>query len=272
MRSFPAGGVRLLVAGVAGLLVVLSLSPVGAASANISHSYHAGQAITNGSIVSLDPARSDYVEPADVTNGSRLLGVVLASNDSLLAVDASADKIQVANNGIVSTLVSTLNGPINVGDQIGVSPFSGIGMRAAPGSHAIGLAQTDFNQNSTGAVTKTVTDKGGQKHQITLGYVQLAIAISTAGDQGQASGLQRFAQNLTGHTVSTTRVVLSLLIAIVALAILVTLTYAAIYGSIISIGRNPLAKYAVFRTLTAVVGMAILTAITAAVSIFFLLH
>jgi len=40
----------------------------------------------------------------------------------------------------------------------------------------------------------------------------------------------------------------------------------------ISIGRNPLAKYAVFRTLGSVLAMAGLTALIAGLTIFFLLR
>lgn len=275
MRVLPLPGPRLLLGGVASLLVLLSLTPVGAASANISHSYHASGSISNGSIVSLDPQHSDYVQLADTNNGARLLGVALASNDSLLAVNAAAGKIQVASSGTVNALVSTLGGPIGVGDAIGVSPFSGIGMKATAGSHVIGLSQTDFNKDSSDAITRTVTDKSGKSKQLTIGYIQLGIAISTdsrAAKDAQLNGLQQLAQGLTGHNVSTVRVVISLVVAVTALLVLVTLIYASIYGSIISIGRNPLAKYAVFRTLSAVVGMALLTAAIAAITIFFLLR
>jgi hypothetical protein len=260
--------------GFAGLLMLLSLTPAGAASANISHAYHATGSVSDGSIVSLDPERSDYVEPADSTNGARLLGVAVAGNDSLLAVDEGAGKVQIATSGTVSTLVSTLNGSIGVGDAVSVSPFSGIGMKAVAGSHVIGLAQTDFNQDSQGSVTRTVTDKKGKKKDLTVGYVRLNISIMTQGKTApdDQNSLQRVARGLTGHDVSTLRIVVSLAVAIIALLILVTLIYASIYGSIISIGRNPLAKNAVFRTLSSVLGMALLTTVTAGVIIFFLLR
>jgi hypothetical protein len=270
----PRGGVKLLLGGITGLLLLLSLSPVGAVSANLSRSYTASGPIPNGSLVSLSGQVSDRVEPANSDNGSRLLGVVLQSNDSLLAVDPAANKTQVATSGTADVLVSSLGGSIKVGDEIGVSPFSGIGMKASPGSRVIGLAQSEFKQGSQGAADQTVTDKDGKKARISVGYTRVSIAIATDGTlsaEARLNGLQRFAQGLTGHTVSSARVLISLLIAIIALLVLVTLTYAAIYGSIISIGRNPLAKYAVFRTLSSVLGIAFLTAGFAAVSIFFLL-
>jgi hypothetical protein len=89
-------------------LLGLGLAPAGASSANISHSYHSTDSITNGSIVSLDPTRSDYVELANTDNGSRLLGVAVAKDDSLLAVDPTEGAVQVATSGNATVLVSNL--------------------------------------------------------------------------------------------------------------------------------------------------------------------
>ena len=267
---------RLLLTGVASLLVLLSLSPVGAASANISYSYQATQTIPNGSIVSFDSTKKDFVVLANTDNGSRLTGVALASDDSLLAVDATDGKIQVATSGTATVLVSTLNGDIKVGDKISASPFNGIGMKAQPGSHVIGLAQTGFTSKSEDDSSQEITDKQGKKTQVKVGYVRLTIAIGTNSTGGNGSQdlnpLQRLIKSTTGQTVSTIRVVLSLLIAIVALLTLITLIYGAIYGSIISVGRNPLAKHAIFRTLGSVLGMVALTAGIAGAMIYFLLR
>jgi hypothetical protein len=266
---------RLLVIGAGTALVALSLAPASASSANISHAYHATGHITDGSIVSLDLQRSNYIQPANTTNGSRLVGVTVASNDSLLAVDASSDTVQVATSGIANTLVSTLDGDINVGDQIVISPFSGIGMKAEPGLQVIGLAQTAFNGQSTGATTQQVTNKNGQTTKVEVGFVQVSIAIGGTNTSAGVTGLnklQQIVKSLTGHTIPTVRIVLSSIVALVALLGLSVLIYSSIYSSIISIGRNPLAKNPVFRTLAIVLIMTVLTAIVASLTIFLLLR
>jgi hypothetical protein len=266
---------KLFATGLLGVLIITGMTPTGASSANISHSYHASGAVNNGDLVSLDRQHSDYVQLADTTSGPRLLGVIVAANDSLLAVNPTEGNVQVATSGNVTTLVSTLNGDINVGDQIAVSPFKGLGMKAQSGSYVVGLAQTGFNARSQGATSESVTDKSGKTTRVAVGYVGLNIAIgldNTSGGQNQLSSLQKLAKSLTGHTVSTIRIVISIMVAVVALIALITLVYASIYGSIISIGRNPLAKYAIFRTLGSVMGMAVLTAGLAAITIFLLLR
>ncbi len=213
----------------------------------------------------------------DNSNGSRILGVALASSDSLLAVDPTTGLVQVAISGNVNTLVSTLNGAIKVGDQVGVSPFGGIGMRSMPGSHVVGVAQTAFASGSAGASNESVKNKAGQTRKIQVGYIRLSIAIGTSGSAGNGGGaqlnfLQKLIKSLTGHTISTIRILLSIVVTGISLVSLVTLIYASIYGSIISIGRNPLAQHAVFRTLTSVMIMAILTIAIACITIFYLLH
>lgn len=256
-------------------LVLGSVITASAASANISRSYYGPTGVPNGSLVSLDTDKQDYVVPANTTNASKLLGVTLATADSLLAVNGDSTKIQVATSGTVSVLVSTVNGDVKVGDQISVSPFSGVGMKAALGSHTIGLAQTALDSNTTGMNTQEVVDKSGKTTKISVGLVRVGIAVgiqSSTNGGNQPNSLQKLGKSLTGHTISTPRIVAALLIAIVSTVALITLIYASIFGSIISIGRNPLAKNAVFRSLAWVVGMSALIAVVAAALIIFLLN
>lgn len=264
---------RLLATGVVLALLGVGFAAAGAASANISHSYSASGTIKVGSLVSLDPARSGAVVPSNVNNGSKLLGIAVDGNDSLVALDATPGSVQVATTGIASALVSTLNGDIKVGDQIGVSPFNGVGMKSEPGTRIIGLAQTDFSGSTPGATEEQVKDKTGKTRTIRIGYARVDIAISndTTTVPSNLNSLQKLAKSLTGRTLPTERVILSLAVVIIAMLSLVTLVYASIYGSIVSIGRNPLAKYAVFRTLGSVLGLGLLTTIIAGVIIYFML-
>ena len=273
MRRGP--NLKLIAGGVAATLLLLTLAPASASSANISHSYGATGNVPNGSLVSLDPSKSNYVEVANTQNGSQLVGVAVASNDSLLAIDPSSGKVQIATSGSANVLVSNLNGSIHVGDEVSVSPFDGIGMKAVIGSRVIGLAQTSFDSTTPGGTMQEVTNNNGKKTRISIGYARLGIGIGTAlspGSNNQLNELQKLAQGLTGHTVSTARVIISLVVATVAFLALITLIYASIYGGIISIGRNPLAKYAIFRSVISVLGMVILVAIVASTTIFLLLR
>jgi hypothetical protein len=254
---------------------LLSLTlPVSASSAaNISHAYHAVGQVTNGSIVSLDSQHAGYVQQANINNGSHLLGVAVSSTQSLLAVDAAPGMVQVATNGNADTLVSNLNGNIAIGDLISVSPFSGIGMKATPGQEVIGIAQSGFNPHSPGASMRRIAAKNSKIKEISVGYINLTIAINTnTGDVVGVNDLQKFIENLTGRVIPTYRIIISLIIAAIGLFVLATLVYSSIYGTIIAIGRNPLAKNSILHSLMIVLGMAILTVLVSGLIIFFLLY
>lgn len=248
--------------------------PVAAQLANISHSYKTNASIQTGFLVSLEPDRSDYVVPATIENADRLFGVAVDANKSLLAADSDTGKVQVATSGSVIAYVSTLNGDIKPGDQIAVTPFEGIGAKSTPGGQVVGLAQTGLNKKTAGAVDKTITDNKKQGHHMYVGLVRLNIGVTTAAlsSSTNLNGLQRVTKSLTGHSVPTVRIAVSMTILVVALLAIITLMYTSIYGGIIAIGRNPLAKYAVLRILISILSMAFFMALVAIGAAFILLQ
>jgi hypothetical protein len=260
--------------GLISLLFVLFLSsPVLASADTISHAYHESGTLSNGSIVSLNPSHADYVQLAN-TATTHLLGVVVSSDASLLAINPSSSTVQVAVIGTVPTRVSTLNGSIKTGDQISVSPLDGIGMKAEARLPVIGTAESSLNTNSSSTTSQQVTDKSGKTTTVQAGQINLAIGISNGTTNDSAitiNRLQKLFEDITGRVISTARIVISLIVAGIALLALFVLMYASIYGSIISIGRNPLAKFAILRSLYSVLGLAIAIVAIGGLTIFLLL-
>ena len=248
---------------------------VSAASANISHPYQGSKDIVTGSLVSLDSTEDNFVEAANLDTANRLVGISVDDNDSLVEIDADSNRLQIAVSGVAPALVSDINGAIESGDQIAVSPFSGIGMKAEPGSRIIGLAQSALSGSEAGITSKEVTDKDGQKKTIQIGYVRVSIAIGsvpTAQVDAEQNAIQRVARSLTGHNVSTVRLVVSSFIAVIALIALVVLIYSSVYGTIVAIGRNPLAKASIFRALLSIVGLVVLTSVVALTTIYLIIR
>jgi hypothetical protein len=246
-----------------------------AAAGNLSQSYKATGKIAPGSLVSLKSARSHYVTATTTKNGDRLVGVVVAPHNSLLAVDSQKGAVQVALSGVVPVLVSTLNGQIANGDRVAVSALSGVGMKALPGSRIIGIAQASFNRQAAHATARTVHKKSGQSKQVSVGYVPVAIAIGSVpqpGDNNSLLGLHNLASGVVGHQVSTLSIVISAVVALVGLVSLAALVFGTIRGSLVSIGRNPLAKPAIFQSLLQVLAMALLIVVLSMVTIYLTLR
>lgn len=260
-----------------GLVTVLALvwvSSAGAATASVSRSYSSDVPIEPGSIVSLTSLESKSVTLANTSNSDKIIGVSVALDDALIAVDPNENKVQITSSGLANVLVSDLNGDIKVGDKVAVSPFDGIGMKSGKGERIIGLAQTAFSADSKELTTEDVKDKQGNAKELRIGLVQINVIIGNddSGGDENLTGLQSFVKSLTGRTVSTFRLLTSLVIGVLTLVALLVLVYSAIFGSIISIGRNPMAGNSVFRALRSVLFLAVMVVAVSLVFIYLLLR
>ncbi len=250
------------------------VSSAGAATASVSRSYSSASPIEPGNIVSLTTLQSKTVTLANTSNSDNIIGVVVALDDAIIEVDPSETKVQITSSGLANVLVSDVNGDIKIGDKVAVSPFDGLGMKSGTGERIIGLAQSGFDSGSETLTTVDVKDKSGNSKKLRVGRVQINVVIGNddaAGDE-KLTGLQNFVKSLTGHTVSTFRLLTSLVIGILSLLALLVLVYSAVFGSIISIGRNPLAEGSVFRALRSVLFLAVLVVAVALVFIYLLLR
>ncbi len=249
------------------------------ALANVSRSFPTSATnIVPGSLISTETGSSNNLELANVGNGQRLVGVAVSTTQSLLAIDAGGGKVQVAISGMADVLVSTLSGDIHTGDQIVVSPVSGVGMKAgSSGMRSIGVAQSDFISTTPDATALTVKDKTGRNRQIFIGHIPVAIIIGYASvasqsQSGVLDGIQTFAATVAGHDVTIPQVALSALVAVIATTALIALTYGAIHGSLISIGRNPLARVSIYHSLLQALIMTLVIGAVAIVIIYLTLQ
>ena len=269
------GKKTVIVVGVLSFMAVAISTGTVLAAKNISGSYDSTTELANGTVVSLTKGLSDTVEPANSNNASRIIGAVVAFDNSLIAVDPDAQRAQVANTGSAYVLVSTLNGKVMSGDRIAVSPISGIGMkRVQSGGYIVGVAEENFASSVKSTKTQQVKDKDGKQNTVTVGYVKTLISPRFDGDDKEQSltGLQSLVRSLTGHVVSTPRIIASALIAVVTLIGVGVLLYASIYGSIVSIGRNPLAKDSILTALLQSLLMVLAAVGLAFLAIFMLLR
>lgn len=268
----------LLAALIASVIIAGTAAGAVWALADVSRSFTAADnGIVAGSLVSTKSGTSDTVVLASTNNGQQLIGVVVPTDRSLLAIDSTTNKAQVAISGTADTLVSTINGDIKAGDQIAVSPISGVGMEASGSLRTIGIAQADFSSKTSGAQSRQVADKAGHNQQIYIGTIPVAISIgysstATSTQSGLLSGLQTFAVAVAGHQVTVLQTIFSFLIVIIAIGALIGLVYGAIHGSIVSIGRNPLARESIYKSLVQVIIMAAMIALTTIVLLYLTLR
>jgi hypothetical protein len=234
-----------------GLGLGLSLSlVVPVAASSVAQGFRAGgSGIVAGALVSLDSGSADSVELSSLTNRVRLVGVV--GKQSLVEF-VNGKPIQVVTTGTTSVLVSDLNGTIKAGDKVTASPISGIGMRATESVMVAGTAQADMD--TAKAETRQIAGKNGQEKTVHIGAVPLLVGpafYQAAGERNRLvpSAFQSLANGVAGHAVSPVRVMVAGLVIVLFFVAVAVLLYSTVRASFVAIGRNPLSRQAVQKSL-----------------------
>ncbi|MEP7103701.1 MAG: kelch repeat-containing protein [Candidatus Dojkabacteria bacterium] len=133
--------------------------------------------IQAGDIVKLD--LSDGKSISKASKGDEVIGVISTDPGfvgNITSVEdinrQRADMKLLSMVGQVPVKVSRENGPIKVGDRIGISSQAGIGMRVEEGEDNIGIAQESFDGESIGGISVLITRNNSginNKVQINLG-------------------------------------------------------------------------------------------------------
>ncbi len=226
------------------------------AQAGITQGYKAVGQVQIGAIVSIVKPSERTVESANPTNAARLLGVAVTPSASDLALSSADANVQIATEGVVRTLVSTAGGNVAPGDPITVSSISGVGTKATGPARVVGTATEALDDNAAEGVKRTVTE-GGKTRQVTIATIKVRIAVGDFGGQKSAPDtasalLQSVASSIAGRPIAPLRAIIATLIFLCGLTSTTVLLYSAVRNSIIAIGRNPLARSAVYRSLAQV--------------------
>jgi hypothetical protein len=116
--------------------------------------------ILRGGLVSIDPSRPFAAIAADPLHGS-FLGIISTKPGVVMDADGGVsvgidtkmryenEKAPVALVGTAPALVTSQNGPIAIGDAIGLSSFPGFGAKAITAGSVAGKALETFNSTDT---------------------------------------------------------------------------------------------------------------------------
>lgn len=229
------------------------------AAQTVTQGYGSDESLQRGMLVALKEGDSTKVEPADSGNIKRLHGVVVNPNDAPVTLSNDTQKNFVATVGRYEALVSDENGTIKQGDYITVSSVRGIGKRTdAKSSTVIGKALVDFDGKTDILSTTELKDNGGVSQQVHIGRIALDIGIGAnplakPEDVNLPGFLKKATESVAQKTVSPARVYLSLAILLASIAIAGSMLYAGVRSSMISIGRNPLSKQSISKSLLQII-------------------
>jgi len=260
------------------VLAFLLLSTLASAQ-SVSQAYDATDDVQRGMIVMIDPKDSKRIKALSPDAATSMHGVVVAANETVLSLggDGTTTQVYVANNGKYEVLVSTQNGGIKAGDLITISSLDGIGMKASGAqSVVLGKALTAFDGKQNVSSTMTLKTSVG-KNTVAIGKIVVDIsiahnplAVSVTGPPVPAF-FKRAGEAISGKPVSTVRLYVSIVILIITVFVTGSLLYGGVRSSLVSIGRNPLAKKSIGRGLVQVIILGLIIFVLGLFSVYLLL-
>jgi len=252
---------RMLIA-LCGIVSLFAASGVGVARAQaVVESYSSKSSLQIGMIVQLDSKQSTAVEPVTQKSAAKIHGVVVSPNDAPLSLQKSAtsNQVYVATSGSYKVLVTDQNGPIRKDDYIAVSSLDGVGMKAdSDQSTVVGKSFDAFDGQNTTAPQTVLKDSVGKDHTVHFGYIMIAINVAhNPYQQNPVSNvpqfLQKVGQSVASKPVSFSRVYIGMGVLAVTALIAGSVLYGGVRTGMVAIGRNPLAKRSIARTLLQII-------------------
>ncbi len=268
------------------LAAVLALPlPTLAASATsnqaVVQSYATNGPLQTGMIVGLVKGNANQVQALAMNDVTTMQGVVVAPNNAAISLSngsTNSNQVYVATSGHYDVIVSNENGSISTGDYISVSSLAGIGMKAEDTEATVlGKATAAFSGNSNIISSATIKKIGGGTTTVTIGIIPVEVGIGSNPQQGHGIGelpgfLQVASSTIADKPVSAARVYVSLVILLLSMVISGSLFYSGVRNSLVSIGRNPLAKRYIVRGLTQVILVGVIIFIIGLFAVYLLLR
>jgi hypothetical protein len=255
----------LLISGV--MLFISGMS--GAYAQDVTQGYQADEELQNGIIVRIKPADKAKVEALSQEKEADMFGVVVSSSESPVSLsDPNNPEVFVASQGRYDVLVSSQNGEIKPGDGIVISSIKGVGMKSDD-LHRIlaGKALQGFSDNSNAEGHIKIADG----RTVAIGRIKVDLSVKRnpafSGDTiaGVPHALSRLAYAVTDKPVTAFRIYAGLAIMFLCILVAGAILYSGIHGGMSSVGRNPLAKNAIMRTM---IGLTLTALIVVSIGLF----
>jgi hypothetical protein len=224
----------------------------------VTQSYNADSSVDLGMLVEIKPGVANTVEALSQADAKNMLGVAVEPNQATITLtpeNVNHQQIFVATTGRYDVLVSNQNGSIKSGDLITISSLSGIGMKADQNeSEVLGKSAATFDGTSNVIGTANITNSLGKSSQISIGKVAVNLDIAHNPLESKEtdyipSFLSKAATTVSNKPVSAARIYLGLAVIIVASFLAGNVLYSGIRSGMIAVGRNPLTKKSIMKSL-----------------------
>lgn len=257
------------------ILVVLSVvRPLNAQ--DVTQGYGTDQPLQTGMLVQIKKSDTTKVEAVKFESIDQMHGVVVDSNDAPVTLSNEGQKVFIATAGKYSVLVSNQAGNINPGDYVTISALPGVGMKAGTKEPLVAARALEGFNGSNAIGTTEITDSTGQKRTVKFARIAADISVSRNPLQkGEAPNVPEFLRKasevIAGKPVNATRIYLSLFVFAVSTLASASLLYAGVRNGLISIGRNPLSRKMIIKSMFQVIITGLIIFITGLFGVYLLL-
>jgi len=241
-------------------------------SSGVTQSYNADTSVVQtGMLVELKPKDPTTVVPLPDSDIKHMLGVVVPQNNAAIVLtpqNVTTQQVLVATTGHYNVLATNQNGPIKVGDYLTISALDGVAMKASEAqSEVIGKAAGNFSGTANVIGQISLKDTLGHTSQVALGRIPLDITIAQNPLAAKSSDyvpsfLSKAAITVASKPVSAARIYLSMVLLFITAVFTGNMLYSGIRSGMIAVGRNPLSKKSIMRSLieTVIAGLIIFVA------------
>lgn len=234
----------------------------------VTQSYNADKNVQVGMAVALKAKDPNTVVPLKSSAITSMLGIVVPADQANIVITPAKitqQQVLVATSGKYDLLVSNQQGAIKTGDYVTISAIDGVGMKALETeSQVVGQATGTFDGKANVIGSVDLKDVTGKTRKVTLGRVRVELHISHNPLYQQSPDyvpavLGRVATGVASKPVSAARIYLSLAILFVISILVGNIMYSGIKSAMLAVGRNPLSKKSIIRSLieTVIAGLII---------------
>lgn len=259
------------------LLIVVSMrNPLEAQT--VTEGFSSEAQLQRGMIIAIDKSDGTKIKAASKDTAKDTHGIIVSANDTPITLSQEGQQYFVATVGHFDVLVSNQNGNVSKGDYIAISAIPGIGMKAGDKDPIIaGKAMADFDPKKDIVGVVKLKDTAGKEFEVTIARIQAQINVARnpllkATEAELPDALKRITDSIAGKQTSPFRGYVALVVFVLSTVAAASLMYGGVRSAVISVGRNPLSKKSIMRSMIQVIVSGLIIFITGLFGVYLILR
>lgn len=259
-----------------GLVFMSASRPLDAQT--VTEGFNSDAQLQRGMIVSTSKDNAGKIQAATKDTFKDTYGVVVSANDTPVTLSQEGQQYFVATVGHFDTLVSNQNGNIAKGDYVALSAIPGIGMKAGETDPiVVGKALADFDPKKDIISVVKLKDTGGKEFEVSVSRLKIQINVARnpllkSKEPELPDTLKRITDAVAGKQTSALRAYISLVVFVLSGVAAASLMYGGVRSAITSVGRNPLSKKSIMKSMIQVVVVGLIIFISGLFGVYLILR